>query len=34
MRTDGQNCAEQKTEKNYSDDGGLLNPTEQASDKH
>jgi hypothetical protein len=34
MRRDGQNCAEQKAESDYSDDRGLLNPTEQVADKH
>jgi hypothetical protein len=34
MRTDGQYCAEQNVEKDYSDDGGLIKPTEQVPDKY
>ena len=34
MRTEGQNCTHQNAKKDYSDDRGLLNPTEEVSDKH
>jgi hypothetical protein len=34
MRTDGQNCAEKESEKNYADYRRLTNPPEQVSDEY
>ena len=34
MRSKGQNCTHHNAKEDYSDDRGLINPTEEVSEKH